>query len=306
MKNMYKPEGLAFVTSENREFLYSKTSLEKAMVSRKTLEGAVTMCDNAMSLTVDLGCMDGIVEKDESAFSEGEIKDISVITKVGKPICFKIIRFEKRHGEMVAILSRKEAQKECIDNFLKNLSPGDILDARITHLEPFGAFVDIGCGIISLMSIDSISVSRISHPKDRFRTGMFVKAVVKSIDRETGRIYVSHKELLGTWEENANNFQIGQTVSGIVRSIEPYGIFIELAPNLAGLAEYRDDISVGERAAVYIKNIIPEKMKIKLVIVDSQKDESDIRPIHYFETGNHIDKWKYSPDECTKIVETVF
>ena len=65
---------------------------------------------------------------------------------------------------------------------------------------------------------------------------MFVKAVVKSIDRETGRIYVSHKELLGTWEENANNFNIGQTVSGIVRSIEPYGIFIELASNLAVLA----------------------------------------------------------------------
>ena len=69
-------------------------------------------------------------------------------------------------------------------------------------MEPFGAFVDIGCGIVSLMSIDCISVSRILHPKDRFFVGMPIKAAVKSIDYDSGRIYMTHKELLGTWKEN--------------------------------------------------------------------------------------------------------
>ena len=193
-----------------------------------------------------------------------------------------------------------------MENYIRLLMPGDIIDARVTHLEPFGAFVDVGCGIVSLMSIDSISVSRISHPKDRFRTGMFIKAVVKNTDDGTGRLFVSHKELLGTWKENVSGFKIGQTVAGTVRSIEPYGIFVELTPNLAGLAEYRDDISVGERAAVYIKNIIPEKMKVKLVIVDSQCDEPPIQQLNYFETGTHISEWLYSPEECPKVIKTVF
>ena len=305
MKNSYKPEGLAFMTTENREYIYSPSSLEKAMINGKILEAAATMCDSAMTLSVDLGCMRGIIEKEESAISEGEIKDIAVITRVGKPVCFKIKSFENIDGETVAILSRREAQAECLKNDLSSLTLGDIIDAKVTHLEPFGAFVDIGCGIISLMSIDTISVSRISHPKDRFKAGMFIKAVVKSID-EGGRIYVSHKELLGTWEENAENFKIGQTVAGIVRSIEPYGIFVELSPNLAGLAEYREDIAVGEKAAVYIKNIIPEKMKIKLVIVDSQNCDARISSMHYYETGDHIDEWQYSPPECPKIIRTEF
>ena len=136
---------------------------------------------------------------------------------------------------------------------------------------------------------------------------MHIKAVIKSIDYETTRIYVSHKELLGTWEENTARFEVGQTVAGIVRSIESYGIFVELAPNLAGLAEYRDGITPGQRAAVYIKNIIPEKMKIKLVLVDAYGGTAplDYR-FDYFETGTHLDKWIYSPQACDRLIETEF
>ena len=108
---------------------------------------------------------------------------------------------------------------------------------------------------------------------------------MKSNDIENGRIYVTLKELLGTWEENASNFTVGQTVSGIVRSIENYGIFVELAPNLAGLAELRDDraifynLEIGSCVCVYIKSIIPEKMKIKLVLIDASGETAPPTPI---------------------------
>ena len=62
----------------------------------------------------------------------------------------------------------------------------------------------------------------------------------------------------------ADMFEAGETVTGIVRSIEEYGVFIELAPNLAGLAEPRDCVHINRPASVYIKAIIPEKMKVKL------------------------------------------
>ncbi len=305
---MYKPEGFYIAGTENREYVYSQTALEKAAATGKILEAQAILCDSEYALHVDLGCMKGKIPKSEAVYHpQGEeIKDIAVITRVGKPVAFQVLGFETENGEPIAILSRREAQKACLHNHLMNLIPGDIVDAKITHLEPFGAFVDIGCGVISLLSIDCISISRISHPRDRFYTGMSVKVVIKSIDYDTGRIYVSHKELLGTWEENVSRFEVGQTVAGTVRSIEPYGIFVELAPNLAGLAEYREGVMTGQRAAVYIKNIIPEKMKIKLVLVDAYSAAPAELRIDYFEQRSHIDEWIYSPEGCDRLVMTDF
>ena len=69
---------------------------------------------------------------------------------------------------------------------------------------------------------------------------------------------------MGSWEENADLFTPGETVTGVIRSIEDYGVFVELMPNLAGLAEIDDNLFEGQSVAVYIKSIIKQKMKIKL------------------------------------------
>jgi small subunit ribosomal protein S1 len=149
-----------------------------------------------------------------------------------------------------------------------------------------------------------MSVSRISHPRQRFRNGQSVRAVVSSI--ENGRISLSHKELLGSWEENAADYRPGETVRGIVRSVEEYGIFVELTPNLAGLAEKKPDIYPGMAVSVFIKSILPERMKVKLVIIDSLPDEDMPLPIVYRQKAAHIDRWVYSPANCPRLIETVF
>ena len=130
--------------------------------------------------------------------------------------------------------------------------------------------------------------------------------ILPSID-ERERIYISLREMLGTWEENAKLFSEGQTVRGIIRSIESYGIFIELTPNLAGLAEIREGVEVGQTAAVYIKNIIPERMKIKLVMIDSSFAETKITEPKYFGAdAAHIDRWQYSPNRSQRKIVTEF
>lgn len=310
-ENCYLPEGMLIDKPENIEAMQSLAALEKAMVQGRILESTALMCNSALSLTLDLGGIRGVITREEALLCrDGEgIKDIAVISRVGKPVCFKILSLTRDSmGNPLALLSRRAAQIECLDAYLSGLIPGDIIPARVTHLEPFGAFVDIGCGIVSLMSIDCISVSRISHPKDRFAPGDYIRVIIKSVESDVGRIYVSHKELLGTWEENAAEFSVGQTVSGIVRSIEDYGIFVELTPNLAGLAEKRDGVEVGQYSAVYIKNIIPERMKIKLVLIDSFKGSSGIVSHGYYipPKVKHLDFWQYSPQNCPKIIESVF
>lgn len=304
----YKPEGWLIDTFENRTALKSQATLHEAYQSSRILEARATLCDNAHNLMVDLGCMRGIIPREEGAWglNDGTTRDIAIISRVNKPVCFFITGFEKdENGETYALLSRRAVQQRCLEEYLPTLVPGTVIDVRVTHLEPFGCFVDIGCGISSLIPIDAISISRISHPKDRFRVSQDIKAVVRSVD-EGGRITLSHKELLGTWEENAALFQSGQTVAGIIRSVEEYGIFVELTPNLAGLAEPRDDVRTGQHASVYIKSLIPEKMKVKLIIVDAFDAQYSPEKPRYFIDSGRLSYWKYSPENASKLVETNF
>ena len=124
-----------------------------------------------------------------------------------------------------------------------------------------------------LVHIEDISVSRIKSPLERLQIGQKINILVKSIDRKENRVILSYKEMLGTWEENISEFSQGMTVKGIAKETEKSknGIFVELKPNLIGLAEYKEGVEYGQDVDVYIKRIIPEKKKIKLLIVDSKK-----------------------------------
>ena len=321
MEHTYLPEGQLLTTVRNREYTSTQAGLERAMDTGAIIEGTVLLCDSDFNLHVDFPSLPGvrgIISRDEAVWSrDGEpAKDIAILTRVGKAVACKVTGIEQSDGGTTVHLSRRLAQADCASCYLDSLVPGDVIRAKVTHLENFGAFVDIGCGIPSLLSVDTISVSRISHPRDRLYNGQMIWAVVRSIDRETGRIFVSTRELLGTWEQNAARFTPGQTVAGIVRSVEDYGVFVELAPNLAGLAEVRDcdreavHSLVGRTAAVFIKSIIPERMKVKLVLIDAHRGEPVPAPrLHYFIRGDeveHIDRWVYSPAGAKKRVETVF
>lgn len=302
----YKPEGCLFRTAENQKYISTVEGLAEAMEKGIILEARVAVCDSEHNLIVDLPCAYGIIPRKEGAvgIAEGRTRDIALISRVNKIVCFKVVDIRTENGRLTAELSRADAQNEFIRECADKLEIGDVIDARVTHLEQFGCFVDMGCGVPSLIPIDAISVSRISHPSDRFKVGQYIRAVVRS--RENSRICLTHKELLGTWEENTAYFKAGETVSGIVRSVENYGIFVELAPNLAGLAELRDDISAGQSVSVYIKAIIPEKMKVKLVIVDVCEDGIINRDFRYFSDSAHISEWKYAPECSGKDITTIF
>lgn len=308
--NNYYPEGTLIASPENTAAMKSIFALQDSILQGKILEARAVVCDNEHNLIVELPCPNcpkGIIPRTEGALGieDGSTKDIALITKVNKPVCFKILRLIKNpDGLFTAVLSRRAVQEECMENFISQLHAGDIIPAKVTHLEQFGAFVDIGCGIPSLIPIDSISISRISHPSDRFVPYQNIRVIIKG--QSGGKILLSHKELLGTWEENAARFRCGETVSGTVRSVEDYGIFVELAPNLAGLAEPKENVRAGDNASVYIKAIIPEKMKVKLIIVDVFREQHKDPSFRYFYNEDHISHWVYSSPDSGKLIESYF
>ncbi|MCH5198635.1 MAG: S1 RNA-binding domain-containing protein [Oscillospiraceae bacterium] len=306
--SVFYPEGFLFSRAENRAALTSITALREAMLKETVLEARAIKCDKEHNLHIDLGCMEGIIPREEGAVGilDGSVRDIALISRVGKSVQFTVTDIKRSpEGKYEAILSRRRAQEKCAEEYLSSLVPGDVINAVAAHIESFAVFCDIGAGVNALLPIDSISVSRIPHPSARFFTSQPIKAVVKSRD-EKGRIVLTHKELLGTWSENAALFTPGETVPGIIRSVESYGIFVELTPNLAGLAEYGDNFEEGSRCAVFIKNIIPERMKIKLIIVEAGLERAAPKQEKYFFTGSHMDIFRYSPDESGKVIETRF
>ncbi|MCH5189004.1 MAG: S1 RNA-binding domain-containing protein [Oscillospiraceae bacterium] len=304
----YYPEGVIYETKQNKRNISSVPALRESFFEGRILEAKANLCDGEHNLHVDLGSIKGIIPRTECALgiAEGTTKDIAIVSRVNKPVVFKITDFfDDENGNRTAVLSRRAVQEDCVRDYISNLTSGDIIPAKVTHNEHFGSFCDIGCGISALLPIDGISVSRIPSPETRFSVNSQINAVVKSID-ENGRVTLSLKELLGTWEENAEQFSAGQTVGGIVRSVEKYGVFIELAPNLAGLAEYSEDVRVGDAASVYIKSVNPQKMKIKLAIVDTFPAEHRQTTLKYYFDGAHIDYWRYSPDSSEKVIESIF
>ncbi len=306
-QNKYLPEGMLIDSEENKSYVSGENGMARAMAEGTIVEGIATMCDSGHNLIVDIEGKRGIIPRNETAIGieSGKTRDIAVISRVGKPVCFTVTG---KDGDTY-ILSRKAAQVIALENILENIPEGEVLCGRITHLEPFGAFVDMGCGNISLIGIENISVSRIGHPADRFSVGQDIYMAVLSKDRDMGRVTFTHRELLGTWQENAARVSPGQTTIGVVRGIEEYGAFIELTPNLSGLAEMREDIAVGDLVSVYIKSVIPERMKVKLIIIDliPKRDMGKVKPEDYFITSGQIRQWIYSPPSCRgKYIATHF
>ena len=302
----YYPEGRLVSSEENKRILSDTSLMLRAAEEKTILEARAVMCTAAHDMIVELPHAMGVIPRAEGALgiAEGTVRDIAMLSRVGKTVCFTVSSADLKGDVPVYTLSRASAQKMCLEDYISKLTPGDVIPAAVTHLEPFGAFVDIGCGISSMIPIDAVSVSRIAHPNDRFYNGQRIFAVVKAVSG--GRVFLSHKELLGTWEQNVSNFEVGSVVRGIVRSVESYGVFIEVAPNLAGLADLRQGVRPGQRASVFIKSIVPERMKIKLAIVDVFDECCPPPPIRYFFTGSHMDEWIYTPPHSKRRIATLF
>jgi len=153
-------------------------------------------------------------------------------------------------------------------NAINNLKKGNVVLGIIKSIQTYGAFVEIAPNVVGLLHINDISTSRINHPSDRFKVGNKIKVLIKKYDYNTGKLSLSTKELFGTWDENIKDYEEKSIVKGIVRNRDKYGVFVELKPNLVGLAEYKGCVSYGDEVNVFIKKISKETKKVKLVIVE--------------------------------------
>ena len=283
----YRPEGI-WVPPPGMEIL------RRGAGSGEIFRAMCVKCDEFHNLHVDLGDAAGIIPREEAAIgiAEGIAREYAVLSRVGKPVSFQVTGLDSR-GEPV--LSRRAAQLEARDYFLNALHPGDVIPAVVQSAADFGVFCDVGCGFTALMRIDRCCISRLRSTRDLFSPGQEIFAAVLSVDDSEGLLNLTGRELLGTWEENAARFRQGQTVTGTVRSVMPYGVFVELTPNLSGLAELQEGYAVGDSVSVFLRAILPEKHKIKLNLLEKLPAPLPPVPAEYRITSGHLDSWEYYP-----------
>lgn len=262
----FKPEGW-----NNEITPLDKNNIDNYKQTSEILQGLVKECDDDYNLYIQFeNGLTGIMPRQEIEainVEESGLPKTNLCTgKVHKFVQFKI---KEAKDENKVIVSRKEVQEEALEWIKKDLKEGSRVTGIVKSIKPYGAFIEIGGGIVGLVHIEDLSIARIKTPFERLNIGQKVEVVVKSIDRDNGKVILSYKETLGSWEENAKMFTAGTKAKGIVRETEKNknGIFIELTPNLVGMAEYEEGLTYGQHVDVYIKKIDNERRKIKLLIV---------------------------------------
>ena len=250
---------------------FSLDYLKTAFLNGEIIQGKVTSFDSNYNLHIDLGeNLTGIIPRNEVDFSNcdeyGFTKPSICKNKLNSYVQFKV---KEIYSDNQIILSRKKVNEEALEWMNENLKPGQIVKGIVKNIRNYGVFIEIGAGVTGLLHIEDISVSRIKSPEERFKSGQKVNVMIKSIDKEKKQVVLSYKELFGTWEENIENISEKMVLKGIVKEADKQknGLFIELKPNLVGMAEFKEGFNYGQEVEVYVKRIIKEKKKIKLVII---------------------------------------
>lgn len=154
---------------------------------------------------------------------------------------------------------------------------GSVCNGTITSVRPFGAFVDIG-PLEGMIHISEISWGRVRHPEDFVHPGQDVRVKILNVDLEHQRVGLSLKRLRANpWMTVRQHFDLGETVTGAIASIERFGIFVELMEGIEGLLHISElDCScaedlyctycAGETIDVRILEIMPEEHRIALAL----------------------------------------
>lgn len=262
---------MASKNNVNKKQNYSFEQLEQILKNQQVLDMYVESIDESLNMVGVVGNnIKSMIPRDEASSIVGEdglVEEKFIINKKGKviPVCIKEIIKTKDGYEL--ILSKKILELKVRRWMYMHLKPGMKLRGVVVSTTEYAAFVDVGGGVTGMLKIQDMSESMLQHASDMFKVGQRINVIVKKYDRDTGRIELSYKEFLGTFEENVKKIKEGDIVEGIIRNRIKTGVFVEIKPNLVGLAEHVNGVEYGQKVLVSIKRIIPEKKKIKLIII---------------------------------------
>jgi len=196
----------------------------------------------------------------------------------------KVIDASQRDEKL--IVSEKVVWEEEQKDVLSQYEVGGMIEGKVTALTSFGAFIEFGDGLEGLVHISEIAWQRIDHPRDVLTVGQEVTAQIIQIDGS--KIFLSMKRLVDDpWKTVKDEYAVGQKVRGRVLKINPFGLFVELDPEIHGLAHISElsneavsDINslakLGEEMDFEIVSIEPaaHRLGLRIAGVELKKQEN--------------------------------
>jgi small subunit ribosomal protein S1 len=274
------------VVVSRRAVVEQEFSVERSALMDNLQEGAVVR-GVVKNLTdygafVDLGGIDGLLHITDMAWKR--VKHPSEVVQVGTEIDVRILKFDRERSRVS--LGLKQLGADPWENIARRYPPNTHVFGKVTNIADYGAFVEIEDGVEGLVHVSEMDwTNKNVNPSKVVQTGEEVEVMVLDVDEERRRISLGLKQCKANpWAEFAENFNRGDRVSGQIKSITDFGIFIGLAGNIDGLVHLSDiswDIPGEEAVRSYQKGqlleamvlaIDPERERISLGIKQMAKD----------------------------------
>jgi ribosomal protein S1 len=183
---------------------------------------------------------------------------------VGQEIEVKIITLDRKEEKLV--VSEKDAWQEKQKDFISQYKVGDTVEGRIIAVTGFGVFVNFGGNLEGLIHISELAWQRIEDPSETYKVGDHISAQIINI--EGAKIFLSAKKLIADpWSEVAKRYEVGQTVTGSILKVNPFGLFVELDSDIHGLAHVSQlGLVTGQKIEDIFKT--GDKMEFEIISLD--------------------------------------
>jgi small subunit ribosomal protein S1 len=274
------------VVVSRRAVVEQEFSAERSALMDNLQEGAVVK-GTVKNLTdygafVDLGGIDGLLHITDMAWKR--VKHPSEVVKVGDEIDVRILKFDRERSRVS--LGLKQLGADPWENIARRYPPNTRVFGKVTNIADYGAFVEIEDGVEGLVHVSEMDwTNKNVNPAKIVQTGQEVEVMVLDVDEERRRISLGLKQCnANPWKEFAENYNRGDRVSGQIKSITDFGIFIGLAGNIDGLVHLSDiswdqpgeeavrNYQKGQQVEAMVLSIDPERERISLGVKQLAKD----------------------------------
>ncbi len=242
------------VVVSRRAVMEAESSADREQLLGKLEEGQ-TVTGLIKNLTdygafVDLGGIDGLLHITDMAWKR--IKHPSEVVEVGQEVTVKVLKFDRDRNRVS--LGLKQLGEDPWVAIMNNYPKGSIVAARITNLTDYGCFAEIAEGVEGLVHVSEMDhTNKNIHPSKVVQIGDEVNVMVLEVDQERRRISLGIKQTRANpWDEFAKAHEKGEKVSGTIKSITDFGIFIGLPGGIDGLV-HLSDISWSEQGEEAIR-----------------------------------------------------
>ncbi|MDX2372721.1 30S ribosomal protein S1 [Psychrobacter sp. PP-21] len=243
------------VVVSRRAVMEAENSAEREELLNKLEEG-IEIEGIVKNLTdygafVDLGGIDGLLHITDMAWRR--IKHPSEVVEVGQDLKVKVLKFDRERNRVS--LGLKQLGTDPWDNVSGTYPVGSVVKARVTNLTDYGCFAEISEGIEGLVHVSEMDhTNKNIHPSKVVQVGDEVEVMILDIDEERRRISLGIKQTLANpWDEFDKKHERGDKITGTIKSITDFGIFIGLDGGIDGLV-HLSDISWNETGEDAIRN----------------------------------------------------